>query len=207
MRNTIFGRRGLSWMLAVALALALPGVRPAWAVASSAAATLISSKLPADVTLRHASTEQMVAAVRAAVKEHPEMAPNIVRAAILAKSPRHGEERDFKDAPIDFKDAVGAPCPYVLAVTRAAIESAPDKANDIVQVALALDPDCADALNNVASTVDGFDPNGFGDGFDDGGFGAGFGPGFPGTPGFLGTPPAGAVALPPVPILQTTTQG
>ena len=189
MRNTLSGRRGLPWLLAAVMAVVLSCAGSIRA-AEGNAASLLSAELPAGVTLRHASSEQMNAAVRAAVKEHPEMAPNIVRAAILAKSARHeGKE-------MDNKDGVGAPCGMIVGIVRSAIASAPDKASDITQVALSLDPDCADALNSAIGN------GGFGDRSglnidnspDDfyGGFGVGFGPGFPGSPGFTGSPPSGA---------------
>ena len=68
-------------------------------------------------------------------------------------------------------------------------------------MALSLHPECSDTLNALLTTevTNNNAPNGFdtpGDLY--GGFGVGFGPGFPGSPGFTGSPPSGAIALPPV---------
>ena len=62
-----------------------------------------------------------------------------------------------------------------------------------------MQPGCADSLNalvaNPTSTSNA--PSGFDTPQDlYGGFGVGFGPGFPGSPGFTGSTPSGAIALP-----------
>lgn len=207
MRNTIFGRRGLPLMAAV-LALTLPGVRSARAVADGSATSLLSSELPPRVTLRNATNDQLDSAVRAAVKAHPEMAPNIVRAAILARTPR----REGKE--LDAKDGATAPCPAVVGIVRSAEDADPGRASDITQVALSMCPDCADSLNSVVGNqanngVNDINDPGLYNTPNDfyGGFGVGFGPGFPGSPGFTGSAPSGAIALPPVVPAVTSVRG
>ena len=188
MRNTILGRRGLTWALAAVLAVSLPSTRLVWA-ADSPSSHLLSAQLPAGVALRHATLDQTCDAVHAAVAKRPEMATSIVQVAVLTKSDKY--------KPMD--------CMSIKRIVRAAMTAAPDKASEIVQMALSLAPDCADALNAVVNPNDPDSISGF-NSPDDlyGGFGVGFGPGFPGSPGFTGSPPSGAIALPPIAVSGTT---
>ncbi len=205
MRNTIFGRRGLPLALAAVLVVSLPATRPVWAVAMSNTRELLTSELPAGVTLQRATVDQTATAVHAAVKARPDMATDIVRVAIMAKMSRHHDFKDAKDAQSGDPEM----CDTVRRITHAAVTAAPDRANDITQMALSLEPGCADSLNAVNS--DANDPS-LTQGYnspDDiyGGFGVGFGPGFPGSPGFTGSPPSGAIALPSAtPARDTTDQ-
>lgn len=179
MRKTILGRRGLSWALAAVMVVALPSTRSLWAVAESPSHAL-NSQLPAGVTLHHATLGETVDAVHAAVGLHPDMATSIVQVAIMTKSTRYRTTE----------------CSSVKRIADAAMSAAKDRSSEILQMALSLAPDCADALNSV---VDDQGLNTYNSPTDlYGGFGVGFGPGFPGSPGFTGSPPSGAIALPPV---------
>ena len=206
MRNTIFGRRGLPLALAAVLVVSLPATRPVWAAMSNTR-ELLTSELPAGVTLQRASVDQTAAAVHAAVKARPDLATDIVRVAIMAKMHGHGRRMDFKDGQAGDRYADPDFCDMVRRIVHAAITAAPDRANDITQMALSLAPGCADSLNSVTDVNDPSLTQGYNSPDDIyGGFGVGFGPGFPGSPGFTGSPPSGAIALPsatPVPVTSS----
>ena len=89
----------------------------------------------------------------------------------------------------------------VKTIVSAAFNAAPDESSDILQMALAIYPQYADELNGLAANPGSAPVNNAPDGFNTpqdlyGGFGVGFGPGFPGSPGFTGSTPSGAIALP-----------
>ena len=179
MLNTILGRRGLPWAMAALMVVALPVTHSSWA-AVDGAGRLLNSELPAGVSLKHATLDQTYDAVHAAVAAHPDMATSIVQTAIMVKANKNG----------------GTNCTAVRQIANAAMTAAKDRSSEILQMALSVAPDCADALNQVLDdqAVNTYDaPTDL-----YGGFGVGFGPGFPGSPGFTGSPPSGAIALPPV---------
>ena len=181
----------LAWMLAAALTLVLP-LAPS-ARAASASANLISANLPAGVTLSRATVTQTATALGAAVSQSPAQAATLTRSALLAKSSK--KRKLSSDS--------------VVELVQAALIAAPKFTNDIIQVALTLFPEYADALNALAANPEepirhGNGPDGFVNPTDQyGGFGVGFGPGFPGSPGFTGSTPSGAIALPPTAVTNT----
>ena len=186
-----FASRGLSWAFAAVLAVAMPAAHSAWAVADSATAKMLGAQLPAGVTLAKASISQTAAAVSAAVSQRPDKAVDIVQVAIMAKTPKQGHGE--------------LSCDNLLKIAKAGISAAPDKSSEIVQMAASLHPECADALNSLVATAN--NGSGLYGAADDYAFGVGFGPGFPGSPGFVGSAPSGAFALPPVtpkPVTSTT---
>lgn len=182
------------WALAVLLATAAPGVPSVWALSSAATVTLLKSELPSGVTLSSASVSQISSALRAAITSHPESAVSLTEVAILAKTPKKGQGT--------------LSCRSLTKIVSASVSAAPDKSSETVEMALSMHPQCADALNALLSepgtnqvaprTINGNAPDGFNTASDEyGGFGVGFGPGFPGSPGFSGSTPSGAIALPP----------
>ena len=178
------------WALAAALAVALPGAPSAWALSNAGTVQALKSQLPAGETLTTASVPEIAAALGAAVSAHPSSAVGLTEVAIIAKTPRRGRGKLSSSSLVE--------------IVRAAIEAAPDQASAIVQMALTLHPEDADALNALLTnprnpeSLGGNAPDGFHNPTDEyGGFGVGFGPGFPGSPGFTGSPPSGAIALPP----------
>ena len=180
MRNSSFA----PWALAAAMAVALPGSHPAWAAAGNAPLQLLKAQLPEGVTLASATTDQTANALKAAVTKRPEMATTLTEAAILAKTPKQGRGT--------------LPCPALSKIVKGALDAAPRRSNDIVQMALSLHPECADSLDDLVRSPRSNAPDGFNNPSDEyGGFGVGFGIGFPGSPGFVGSPPSGAIALPP----------
>ena len=95
-------------------------------------------------------------------------------------------------------------CSSLTKIVNGALSAAPRRSSDIVQMALSLHPECADQLNALllSSPVNN-GPDGFNTPSDEyGGFGVGFGVGFPGSPGFVGSPPSGAIALPPTVVTE-----
>jgi hypothetical protein len=178
-------RATLPWIAAV-LALALPISPAAWAVSSSAAASkLINSSLPAGVTLRRASIDLVADALYTTTSQHPDMAMSLLRVAVVAKS------ANYKDANL--------PCPDLIKMLRKTVAAVPDQARQLLELALSLDPACTDALNDIIAdpTLLGLPFNALGGFGVVTGFGAGLGGDFPGAPGFTGSPPGGATALPP----------
>ena len=184
-------RRSLSWTCAVLLTLAVPG---AGAATDAANASALRSGLPAGVTLARASIKQTASALREAVVQHHDDALDLLRIAVLAKTPKQGHGQ--------------LPCPDLRRLVEAAATAAPDKTSQLVDLANSLDPDCADGLQDLLAGANGLGAggNGLGPGSDglgadgDGGgygFGVGFGPGFPGSPGFVGSVPSGGGVLPP----------
>ena len=177
-------RRGLPWVLAAMLAVTLPGVTPAWSASSSATTKLLSSQLPSGVTLARASVPQTAKALNAAASQRPDLATSLTEVAVLARTPKQGQGE--------------LSCEDLVKIVSAGVNGAPAQANAIVQMALSLHPECADALNALLANPNGNAPDGFNTPSDIyGGFGVGFGPGFPGSPGFTGSPPSGAISLPP----------
>ncbi len=178
------------WAFAAVMAVALPGT-PAWALSNTATVQVLKSQLPQGVTLASASISETATALSYAVTAHPNDAVGLTEVAILAKTPKRGHGRLSTSS--------------LVRIVQAAIQAAPQEANDIVQMALTLHPEAADALNALLtnppanpSSLGGNAPDGFRNPTDDyGGFGVGFGPGFPGSPGFSGSTPSGAIALPP----------
>ena len=155
------------------LALGAPGARAATDAANAAA---LSTNLPASVTLAKASINQVVGALHEAVKQHHDDAVDLLKIAVLAKTPKQGHGE--------------LPCDDLKKLVEAAATAAPDKASQLVEMAASLHPDCADGLQNLTAGTSGSD--------EVGGFGLGLGTGFPGSPGFTGSAPSGASALPPV---------
>jgi hypothetical protein len=172
-------RVSLSWVAAAFLAVALPATPSAWAVSSSPAATkLLSSDLPAGVTLKTASVAEVGDALYTAATQQPGLVMSLLEAAVAAKTPppHHGE----------------ISCEDLRKLLKRATDAVPDKARQLYELAITLRPGCADALTKELDDAFG------------GAFGAGLGTAFPGSPGFTGSPPGGATALPP-PVTPPTT--
>ncbi|MBV9656578.1 MAG: hypothetical protein JO295_00575 [Verrucomicrobia bacterium] len=215
--STLTRRRFAIWFLT------LVGLLPVgWLLAAqtndSAATQLLASELPTGVTLANANADQMVAAVRSAVRSDPRMAPGVVRVAIITKvasanrrqraprtTPRRRphESKDVAEQTVTFPSLGGSdfvfiaqisnqfdPCAYANRILRAAIAEAPGQARQLIEEATQLLPDCdfSGAGGGGGEGPGGGGISGGGDGF---GFGFGFGP------GFVGSPPGGVLALPP----------
>ena len=191
-------RTYLPWVAVAVLALALP-VAPSLHAAANAAngklVKMLSADLPPGVSLKTASASQMADAIYTVTSERPDLALGVLEAAIVAKRP-----------PPHQGDI---PCPDVIKMLRKSVAAAPDKARDLLEMAISLNPECTDSFNDLLAdpTKLGLAPGAFGAGLTSStvtGFGAGLGAGFPGAPGFTGSPPSGATALPP-PVAPPTT--
>jgi hypothetical protein len=180
-------------MAAAVLACALPVTQSALAVAKSGAYKLLSSDLPSGLTLRSASIDQVGDALYTATSQHPDMAMSFLEVAILAKRPppHHGN----------------MPCPDLIKLLKKTIGAAPNEARQLLELAISLDPECTDTLNDLLAdpTLLGIPGVGNGEGSAAYGFGAGLGADFPGSPGFTGSPPGGTTALPPTVTTPVTT--
>ena len=200
MHKNLLPHRGLVCALAAVLAVASPGIPQLHAAARLSNAALLASQLPNGETLETAPLKDVDAAVRSAVAKRPAAASEIVRLAILAKTPRR--------RPIA--------CAAVSDLVSSGVASAPGRAREISEMAMAIAPDCADAIGQavqnpglgaigntpttgavVPGSTTGETTGSTTATSAGGGFGAGFGPGFPGSPGFSGSSPSGGFALPP----------
>ena len=203
MHKNPLSHRGLVCVLAVVLAVAAPGAPLVQAAARLSNAALLAAQLPNGETLSSAPMKDVSAAVRAAVAKRPSAASDIIRIAILAKTPKHRSPM----------------CNEVSAVVRAGMAAAPDRAREISESAMSVAPDCSDAIAQAlrspsltpvggvqttgaaipgSTTGETSDTPATGSSTVPGGdFGAGFGPGFPGSPGFSGSSPSGASAILP----------
>jgi hypothetical protein len=175
-------RVSLPWLAAAILAVALPATPSAWAVSNgNAAAQMLSSDLPAGLTLKTASVDQVGDSLYTAATQQPDMVMSLLEAAVRAKQPppHHGE----------------ITCEDLRKLLKKATDAVPDKARQLFELAIALRPGCDDVLTKELDEAFG----------NAGGFGAGLGTNFPGSPGFTGSPPGGATALPPATNPQTTS--
>ena len=188
-------RRGLPWLLAALTAVTLTGASSTWAASSSATTKLLSSQLPAGVTLARASVNQTAKALGSAASQRPDMAPTLTEVAVLARTPKQGQGE--------------LSCDDLNKIVRSSVDAAPAQSSRTVQMALSLHPECSDSLNALLAAPTSNAPDGFNTPQDlYGGFGVGFGPGFPGSPGFTGSPPSGAIALPPnIPVVTSVENG
>lgn len=188
MLTSKFSRVGLSCAFAALLVVAAPGVHSSFAAAASTPSSrLLSSKLPSGVTLTKASFAQTAEALKAAATERPDLAVSLLEAAISSRT----VNGKFQDG-----------CNMLVKLVQNAAEGAPKKAGQLAEAADALEPDCAETLDQYLASVNlpalNADPNSVTGEVGQGAFGAGFGPGFPGSPGFIGSAPGGSIALPPV---------
>lgn len=197
MLNSKFSRVGLSYAFAALLVVAAPGVGSTFAAASSTSSTrLLSSKLPQGLTLRKASLDQTAEALKAAATDRPDLAVALLQAAVSS----HSKDGKFE-----------GDCEALLKFVQSAADGAPKKLRELSEAADALAPECASTLDKYLTDANlpglDSDPNSVTGDVGAGGFGAGFGPGFPGSPGFIGSAPGGTLALPPldVPIGNPTT--
>ena len=180
-------RRALPWTYATLLTLATPCAQEDITVTGHAAtdtanAAAIRSHLPANLTLRQASIKQTAVALHEAVLQHHADALDLLRIAILAKTPKQGDGE--------------LSCEDLRRLVQAACTAAVDMTGRLVDLADSIHPDCADSLQDLFGVgSDALGANGEGGPSD--GFGVGFGPGFPGAPGFVGSEPSGGFALPP----------
>ena len=188
MRKFFSAPGALAWTLAAVMSVALLGAPSARAAVTTASANAISAQLPAGVSLRSATIAETATALGKAVAANPSAAVSLTETALAAKKPRKGK----------------LSCASVSSLVQAAMQAAPQSANDVLQMALSEHPGCADELNALVANPTPNAPDGFVDPTQQyGGFGVGFGPGFPGAPGFSGSPASGGIALPPGAVTAT----
>ena len=153
-------RLSLSLILTALLAAALwvatsPVVR---AARTMTPAEMIQENLPPGKTMKNTPKPQFLSAVCAAVKRHRDASPEITKVAT-------GVHREYAGDIVATVLRCGAnvDCEFVGAVVRAAVRAAPDEASTIADAALAVVPDCADAIQQ-ASNIPGEGPDNFGGG-------------------------------------------
>lgn len=180
-------RRAAVFALALCLLGFPPGARAAQSTPDNGARLLETELLPGKVPLLKAKCDPLVIAVSKTTLAHPDAAVSILHAALTrGVKKRRGEE------------AAILPCSCARRIFLASMAAAPKRSSEFLDLATELYPDCAAEFASAA--VDFEAQSRFGNSLNQepGGFGVGFGPGFPGSPGFTGSAPSGATALPPV---------
>ena len=214
-------------VLLCALAAASPTHSRAATAPGQTGAQLLQAQLPTGTGVAQADCEQLTRAVSLATHTHRTEAKLILTAALTRdakKDPRRPEAKlpctcvgrllraSISAAPekastlLELASSLYPDCADAL---EAAVQVMDDKnvVDDKNGPAAAHRPDGTRnatnyAANDPANGVDGSKPfSNSPDSFDPSveatGFGVGFGPGFPGSPGFTGSSPSGAIALPP----------
>ena len=116
---------------------------PGWASTDTDDATavrLVQAQLPGGVRLTQADGTTVGRAVSRAILEHRTQAPAILSAALKDGSRGKGAKN---------KESAQRPCDFVVQVFEAALRAAPEQASALTEAAMALRPDCADALTAV----------------------------------------------------------
>ncbi len=164
----------------------------------TAGAPLLRAQLPHGTTIQQADCAVLSRAVTRATLDHKTDAPAILSAALTNGSADETLRKEEKRS-----------CECVTHLVRASVKAAPSQASDVVDVATALYPECADSLASILTQAkkdlaaydykDARDYKGSNQPvagiISQGGtpgataFG-GLGPGFPGSPGFGGSDPS-----------------
>ena len=127
MRKTQF-RRGLPWAFAAVMAVTLSGASSVFA--APGAASMLSSQLPSGTSLAKADCATTSKALTKAVSQRPDLATDLTKAAVLARTPKQGQGQ--------------LSCECLTKIVGAGVNAAPASSNEIVQMALSLHPECAD---------------------------------------------------------------
>ena len=213
------------------LGLALSLVPSGWSASSTvpSPSALLRAELPPDVAVGKAPCDLLVRALHRAVLAHRSQSSALLTVALTGDQPAGRSKLDLPCACTRqlFHAAASADPGHASLLLEQAVSLRPACADELQREAQELNDknvvnDFKDAAADPASRrkSEGFDPS-FRDGlvpvadpgnaptgFDTpgdlyGGFGVGFGPGFPGSPGFTGSTPSGAIALPPSPTAVT----
>lgn len=198
-----------------------PAPSRAAAIAGEAGVSFLQAQLPAGTVLPQATYEQLTRAVGLATSAHRRDATSILAAALTRKTsedPRsddrppcawvarllHVSVTAAPEAASNLMELASSLCPDCADALQTAMELFNDKnvvdhknvvdgKNGPAAVAPPADPNSATSRDTAG--LDGLimdDPEIRNVGL----YAAGFGPGFPGSPGFVGSPPGGNIALP-----------
>ena len=188
MKQTLL--RQVAPALALCAVLSLGGVREMTAVAAASSGDLLAAELPSGLTIVSAPTPVLATALKSAIRKNSDQAVPLLRVALLSRPNLRGGRTSGKV--VRDSKWVRDCNPDVLALTRPAVEAAPDRAQALVNEAISIAPGCAAELQQLLNSTDMdvfFNP------------GTGFtGPGFTGVPpGFVGSAPGGGVFVPVTP--------
>jgi hypothetical protein len=198
-------RTSFTWVAVAVMALAVPLAPSAQAATGGSAARYLSNALPAGVTIKSATVDQLADAVFAAIKAHPNSAAKILQLALDSKKPRHGS----------------IPCPDLQELVAKAISADVNDAKEFVELANSIDSTCSDQLQALLTPESLQQLAAAGKTTGEGGESTGNGTGTnggsdstdvttPGTTGFTGSPPSGVGAIGSLPVAttpQTTNAG
>ncbi len=122
-------------------------------VASASSGELLAAELPPGVTISSASTPVLAQAVKSSITKRHDMAVQILRVALLSRAKRRadGSKGLVKGDRSKGKTGWSGIDPAdVLELTRAAIEAAPEFAQDLINEAIAISPENTPGLNTLA---------------------------------------------------------
>ncbi len=113
------------------------------AVATTSAGELLAAELPAGVSIASAPTPVLARAVTASVSKRRDQAVSILRVALLSRKAK--KRLDYSKGG-KGAGGYGPSVSDVVELTRAAIAGAPDQAQALVNEAISIAPEAADAL-------------------------------------------------------------
>ncbi len=126
-------------------------------------AEMIQEGLPPGKTMKSATKPEFLSAACAAVRKHREVAPEITKVAVAA----HREYAGDIVATL-LRCSPSLDCDFVGVIVTSAVRAAPGEASIIDDAALAIAPDCADAIQAATSRggtdIPGEGPDNFGGG-------------------------------------------
>ncbi len=135
-------RTTLSLLLTAALATGLwVATSPAAKAREMTPTEMIQENLPPGKTMKSATKPEFLSAVCAAVKKHRDVAPAITRVAVLTHRSYAGDI-----VATVLRCGPNGDCDFVRSIVGAGIRVAPSEASAIDDAALAIAPDCADAI-------------------------------------------------------------
>jgi len=119
-------------------------------VASASSGELLAAELPPGLTINTAPTPVLAQAVKSSITKRKDMAVQILRMAILSRAKKRGGGKTLvKDRSKGKSGWSGIDPQDVLELTKAAIEAAPELAQELINEAISLSPENADPLNGL----------------------------------------------------------
>lgn len=123
------------------------------AVASASSGELLSAELPPGLTIASAPTPVLAQAVRSSITKRQDLAVSILRVALLSRTNKRRDGSKGMVKQVDRSKGKsgwsGLDPADVLALTKAAIEAAPDQAQALINEAIAVSPENASGLQGL----------------------------------------------------------
>lgn len=123
------------------------------AVAVASSGDLLAAELPPGLTINTASTPVLAQAVKSSITKRRDMAVQILRVALLSRAQKRRDGSKGLVKRVDRSKGKsgwsGIDPKDVMELTKAAIEAAPEQAQDLINEAVAITPENADQLNGL----------------------------------------------------------